>query len=333
MTQLDDLSRDNVHTIIAYHAHCIDGFTSAWVAHNYLTSSINRKPEDILPLSVSYDTGKQLIAAALKQFKNVSQLIIVDFSLPMGDIYDLHGAHNHKLHITVLDHHKTALIEYLGREPEAGELTCNYTTPAISIHMDMEECGASLTWKYMHQRMHIAAPLHMPKLISYVQDYDLWKFKLPETKAINRYLRTIPKTFDAWSHVAHQLEDESGFKLAMLQGEAIEKYHASIVKDLVDQAESCNIQEYEGLCVNCSAQFSSDVGSELALMSGTYGATWQQEPGGNVKWSLRSTKDSGFDVSKVAELFGGGGHKSAAGFYLSTPQESIDRLGVTLWAD
>ena len=37
------------------------------------------------------------------------------------------------------------------------------------------------------------------------------------------------------------------------------------------------------------------------------------------------------DVSKIAELFGGGGHKNAAGFSLDTPGFDQEK-GITLWS-
>ena len=100
---------------------------------------------------------------------------------------------------------------------------------------------------------------------------------------------------------------------------------------LIYQAEFCTIAGEEGLCVNCSPHFKDDVGSALAELSGTFGATWQQEPKGKVKWSLRSIKD--YDVSALAARFNGGGHKTAASFYLKAPQEDMNNLGITLWAN
>jgi nanoRNase/pAp phosphatase (c-di-AMP/oligoRNAs hydrolase) len=91
-----------------------------------------------------------------------------------------------------------------------------------------------------------------------------------------------------------------------------------VVKDLVEQATKVTLPTGEiGLAVNCSPQFSSDVGHKLALLSGTFGCTWQVENflTGGAKFSLRSNGD--YDVSAIAKANGGGGHKNAAGFYMS----------------
>ena len=41
---------------------------------------------------------------------------------------------------------------------------------------------------------------------------------------------------------------------------------------------------------------------------------WREEKDGSVHVSLRS--DGAVDVSKIATQFGGGGHKTASGFYV-----------------
>ncbi len=49
---------------------------------------------------------------------------------------------------------------------------------------------------------------------------------------------------------------------------------------------------------------------------------------GKIKGSLRSKKI--IDVSKVAEVFGGGGHKRAAGFEISGTLEEAEKKVITV---
>ena len=68
-----------------------------------------------------------------------------------------------------------------------------------------------------------------------------------------------------------------------------------------------------GLSANCPPHLTSDVGHELAIQSGTFGLCWTLSKEGLVaKCSLRS--NGGYDVSTIAKVFGGGGHRNAAGF-------------------
>jgi nanoRNase/pAp phosphatase (c-di-AMP/oligoRNAs hydrolase) len=68
--------------------------------------------------------------------------------------------------------------------------------------------------------------------------------------------------------------------------------------------------------VGAPYSFASRVGHLLAEISGSYGATWYLT-GGTVNVSLRSAGESCFDVSELAAAYGGGGHKTAAGFKVS----------------
>lgn len=66
--------------------------------------------------------------------------------------------------------------------------------------------------------------------------------------------------------------------------------------------------------------YASDVAGKLAD-GHAFAATYYDDTDGR-RWSLRSTPE-GADVSQIAEAFGGGGHKHAAGFRM-TREEAID---------
>ena len=298
----------DVKVLIAYHANCIDGFTAAWACWRGLLGTTSILNENINLMEVTYDKQAALKDAA----KYYDKIYIVDFSIPVDDFVYISTKVDD---VVIIDHHKTAYELY-------GDFS---RVTHEEFIFDINECGSSLVWKYFFP----ASPL--PNLIRVVRDYDLWKFELAFTRALNRVLRLEKKNLINWQRLEGIFEDPAKLLELKANGVAINEYHASIVSELVSQAEFCNIAGEEGLCVNCSSQFSSDVGHALAKLSGTFGATWQQESGGKVKWSLRSIKD--YDVSTLAARFNGGGHKTAAGFYLKAPQEDMNNLGITLWAE
>jgi nanoRNase/pAp phosphatase (c-di-AMP/oligoRNAs hydrolase) len=76
--------------------------------------------------------------------------------------------------------------------------------------------------------------------------------------------------------------------------------------------------------------FSSELGNQLAIKSGTYGATYYHDSTDTVRFSLRSVGD--YDVSRLAKIFGGGGHKNASGFKLSNGSDAQEN-GVIIWAN
>jgi len=60
----------------------------------------------------------------------------------------------------------------------------------------------------------------------------------------------------------------------------------------------------------------SDIVSFLSYLSGVQVALLLREENGKIKGSLRTNSDQ-IDVAKIAQKFGGGGHKKAAGFSMS----------------
>ena len=312
--------------LIAYHAHCIDGFTSAWACWRGLRDMRRVAKEDIELLPVSYsDLTGILIAAESEEY---AAIYFVDFSLPLENLSIL----TELVEVTIIDHHKSAFEKYVKEFlPLAVVPECIYSFEKemdnLHIIFDLKECGASLTWKHFFSE---EPSRGMPILIEYVKDYDLFQFKSQETKALNKALRLQEQTLSNWSMLAFSFEDGERREYYIQVGEAMLDYHNDIVSQLVFQAEPVTIGDAKGLVVNCSPQFASDVGHELALISCTFGATWQQEPKGVVKWSLRSNGD--YDVSAIASIFGGGGHRNAAGFTISSPDYN-HKTGITLWAE
>ena len=306
--------------LVAYHAHCIDGFTSAWACWRGLIETTSVRSSNIELMPVTY--GKEL-DEILNRASEFYKIYFVDFSV-RPDILDSLTEHSK---VAVIDHHKSGVemyADFLDTTPEAMCVGYHMVEDA-EVTMDLGECGASLVWKYFYGNT-----IKMPKLIGYVKDYDLWKFLLADTKAINKYLRLQEKSTSRWNELDDMFKDSWELETLVNEGHAMLNYHDSIVADLVFQAEPVTIAGQKGMVVNCSPQFSSDVGDLLAKVSRTFGATWQQEPEGVVKWSLRSQDD--YDVSLIANIFGGGGHKNAAGFTLNSPDYD-HKKGITLWAE
>jgi uncharacterized protein len=68
------------------------------------------------------------------------------------------------------------------------------------------------------------------------------------------------------------------------------------------------------LAVNAVSEFTSDLGNILALRTGSFAVVFRIDSANFVKISLRSLP--GFDVSRIAVQFGGGGHPQASAFRL-----------------
>lgn len=233
--------------------------------------------------------------------EGTEQLLIVDFSYSREICEDL----NSKYSVTIFDHHRTAEKELEG---------------LAYANFDMTQSGCAMVWKAYHD-----APL--PELLMYVQDRDLWKFELPSSKEVNLYIATLEHDFYIWDRVCFL----DGFMpMARQSGEAIQKFQdGQIKRALKDVREMLVIYEdkyYQVPVVNCSSNV-SEVGNILCkeFPDAPFSATYCDRK--DVRsWSLRSVGD--FDVSTIAKMFGGGGHKNAAGFStdLGWPQTAPDEF-------
>lgn len=301
--------------LVAYHDNCIDGFTAAWACMKGLIETRNIQQENISSIAMTYGKYKDFIDLAL----HVDKVYVVDFSIPV-DV--LQALHEEGVAVTVIDHHKTAAEMY-----GISDQIAQRTVAGADIVYDVHESGASLVWRYFYQEV-MGEDYAVPKLVQYVKDYDLWQFKLPYTKAINKYLRAVIKTFDRWEALYLSFKTIYDVESMIDTGLAIQSYHDFIVEGIVATAEPITIDGEEGLVANCSPDFASDVGHILATKSGTFGATWQQVQD-KVKYSLRS--NGNYDVARLAQIFGGGGHKNAAGFTFNNPTVS-EKEGITLFS-
>lgn len=292
--------------ICIYHFPCDDGFASAWVAR--------KRWPGITMAPTNY--GQPFPDADFRG-KNV---LIADFSYKPDAVSELMmslGARS----IVMLDHHKTAQadlkdfqVELCGgaqfRATNVGGMLSDMREldrPAVLARFDMERSGASLTWEFCF-------PDHeQPPFIAMIEDRDLWRMKLPSTRAFSLYLRSFPYDFDAWDVIAQEIVDDTAAVLD--EAHAIERFYDRKIAEMLPTAVIRDIGKWKCVPVaHAPYAFASDLANEMlkahpaapfaAVVVDAYGAR---------TYSLRSTDDRQ-DVSEVARSFGGGGHRNAAGF-------------------
>jgi len=263
--------------LIVHHGRCTDGWCSAWIAKKvfpdaqFHAAQFGEMPPDV--------TNKEVF--------------ILDFSYKRQVMLFL----NYKAKsLTVLDHHKTALKDLEGLP------FCIF---------DMERSGAGLTWNYFN---HFNYPGRnqffdepMPWVVQYVQDRDLGRHELPDTRQVNAVIASYPFDFQMWDELASKPLDE-----VREEGKSILRYQEQVANDLVSYAREVVFDGYNVLAVNTSIM-NSDVGCKLAK-DRPFGVVWFQRDDGKYISSLRSCKDVGVDVEGIAHNHGGGGHKWCSGF-------------------
>lgn len=190
--------------------------------------------------------------------------------------------------LVVLDHHRSAASEL------ADLPYCVF---------DMNRSGAVMAWQYLHQ-----SPV--PPLLRYVQDRDLWRHDLPESEEVSAALRAHDFDFQTW--------DSIDVEQLRVEGRALLRYQRRMVDRVAAHATMVEILGTVVPTVN-SAVLQSELGDVLAT-GHPFAGVWWQGSGDLARWSLRSTP-GGVDVSRIAARYGGGGHRTAAGFKGPTPKE------------
>jgi uncharacterized protein len=283
-------------TKIIYHqikqgVNCPDGYAAAWVAHL------------AHPEAEVVGCWYQCEEKDLPVFSTGDLAIIVDFSFP-SDI--LQKWSELGVQILLIDHHKTAM-EHLG---DISKFSEHFDR---KILFDMEECGATLTWKYFFPEKQI------PLFLQYVKDRDLWTKSLPGSDAVHEVIAKLGRSFDLYDLL---LEYRQEFMVLAELGEVLLLPKKRQIAEIVKRAKLIGFYGYENIpCVGLD-----DDGSEDRLVSDICEELYKNQYPESLfvvcltsdsTWSLRSNKDNiggGFDVGNLAKLHGGGGHKNASGF-------------------
>ncbi len=257
--------------VILYHRNCSDGFGAAWAAWKKFGDHA-----DYIPME-HRDPPPDVSAA---------EIYLVDFSLSLEPLQELI---NQNKKVVMIDHHPSSR--------EAAELLDE------SIHN--EDCsGAVLTWRYFHPDEPV------PRLLEYIEDIDLWRFKLPKTREILAVLNLVEFDFEKWDTIAKDLENKETRKTYFHIGSVLTRREDLMLQQLERKAYDVDFEGYRIKAVN-SPVLLSEIGNLLVSSYPPISIIWHRDPKG-VKVSLRGNGD--VDVSKIAEKYGGGGLKNAAAF-------------------
>ena len=322
------MSKSVAKALIVYHDKCNDGYTSAWVTHTKLVTQFRQESIHFLPANYN-DIGPLL---NLINDHYYSQIYVVDFSLPLSVLHFLEQEYP-ECSITILDHHKTAFELYAPEIVITPTANCKvYVTSTAYVVLDNSESGASLCWKYFFPE------LAMPKLVRYVKDYDLYKFELGEiTKWMRQVIRRMVFSPETWSSFSRQLQNTEEHDKIALEGKRLHEEEAAEAKRIADRAYPIIINGISGWVVSCSYEYTSLVGHLVAQRDNSFclivppytsDRLYDKEHGDwftrKLNFSLRSV--AGIDVSAIAKIFGGGGHKNAAGFHAAVSDILSDKI-------
>lgn len=269
--------------LILYHGGCNDGFGGAWAAWKKFGDKAEYVPmnrNDALKIP----RGKEIY--------------FIDYMLPVAETKEYIAKNKC---VTAIDHHISM--------KDAAMLTKN---PSFSL----DNSGSVLAWRYFHGSKKI------PMLLRYIEDRDLWRFKMPKAKEIlagTNFSEESTYTFKGFDLLVRNFEKVTYRKKCIEDGKIVRSVFDGINKNIANHADEAIFEGRKCYVVNSPHMFASEVGNNLVQRKKGVGIAiiWYSESG-VIKVSLRSKGRQ--DVSRLAEKYGGGGHKNAAGFILRDPK-------------
>ncbi|MBU1293000.1 hypothetical protein KJ819_02970 [Patescibacteria group bacterium] len=278
-----------MRTIIFYHGHCPDGFGGAYAAWKKFGDTAEYIGLRHGNVPEEDGTG--------------ANVYFIDFCFPK-EIMD--GFVERAASVTVLDHHE-------------GVSDIVKSMPAYVF--DSNRSGATIAWSFFHPDTKI------PILLTHIEDDDLFRFLLPDTRALLSYLEVRPFEFPVWDEVARTLDDPEKSETLFSKARIYAEYFELLAGVAADQAKLVSFEGYE--CYFGTAHpikpMKSLVGNLLAKKKGPLSLTVTAHPSG---YGVSIRGDGTIDVSKIAQKYGGNGHPNSAGFLIARkgpfPWEKID---------
>lgn len=277
--------------VVLYHGKCPDGFGGAYAAWKKFGDSADYIPVD------HGDSPPEGLAGR--------EVYVVDFCYEKTE--QMEELSRIAKRLVVLDHHES-VREFVEKMPE---------------HVyDENRSGATIAWKYFHPETPI------PRLMQYLEDGDLYRYSLPETRDVFSYLLALPSEFSAWDSLAGALDDADQSKEILRKAKDYTEFFTALARLSVERAKKVRFEGYEVYFVatHPNITFKSYVAHELYTLLPPFALVVTAHPNG-FGVSIRGNPEL-IDVSKIAAKYGGGGHPGSSGFFIpngaSMPWVEID---------
>jgi hypothetical protein len=293
-------------TLIYYHANCNDGFGAAWAFWRKY-----RDDAQYIPMEFGANPPHPDSVCG-------HDVIMLDIAFPPDDIKAIAKAANSVL---LIDHHETTILAWNGNQPAITSLEIELSDGKIVL--DLARSASVMAWEYLNTEP-------VPGILRLIQDYDLGKtFRGTAMAGTEDYVTRLsiePKDFAHWDMLAsqHRMGVSGNYR-----SEELEKFlHEGnlMVRQKKALAEKIStsgavlpvvINGVRGLMVNGGQELVDEICHQLALISGTFGATWVVQ-GDRVRLSLRANDRC--NVEELAKSLGGGGRKNTAGALIPMQQ-------------
>lgn len=289
------------HNVVClWHANCMDGLIAAALTHRFFKGAVEC-------VAVRYNEAPPV---ELMKGKHV---YLVDFTYPVEVLED-HIAEMKSL--TIIDHHQDATAPWIGTFQLKKFNNLN-------VYFNNERAGGMLTWDFFFGGLDFdyAAPCKAPMLVQYAQDYDLWTKKMPNTDEIQNGLRyRFPPHQAALAELADFLFNATSHDIEALRdiGTVIQNQERIMAESLIRRTlQFTSFLDYENIpVVQMPAELANQAGEMIytrypdapfvVLFEDNYKYKSR-------KYSFRSRREGGANVSYIASRLGGKGHYNSSG--------------------
>lgn len=280
---------DDKHTILIYHHDDNDGCCAAAVAGNYY--DWNKFAIKFVAINYGKESWSQ------EEIGAAEKVWLLDFtSDKMDEFIEACGPK-----LIWIDHHKTAMEKF-------PDLLNSSSIPGIR---SIEKAACVLTWEYTHPES-----ISPPAAVAYIGDKDMWKFEYLETRAFSAGFSLMVKTPDdtVWGVLLGSEYEETVNKMISI-GELLLEAQNYRIQKAFERGVDCTFHNWKARLVNTTGNI-SELGEFICRKPEYDLAIMWQAVEDMVVFSLRS--DSGNpdspDCAEIAQQYGGGGHRNAAGF-------------------
>lgn len=237
--------------------------------------------------------------------RNGEDVFIVDYCFTKETIYQLKAFLDRGCHVVWIDHHKSSADLLLTADKsDTGELDF-LKNDRLRVVVDTKLCGAALTYLYFSYDFGSI----MPKFLRYVDDWDRWTKKYTESYKfkLGMDLRDHSPTSKIWRSL---MFDPDVTEKILQEGDIIEQYVKSYYHEYSGQfAFKCVFHDLKCYALNLRSN-SKAFGDLFNQCDAVITFVFNGE---SYQYSIYSAKPN-VDCAKIAEMYGGGGHKDAAGF-------------------
>jgi len=299
-----DNYKDKINFII-YHKGCTDGFASVYCVWLYLMQHDKWESNQVKYIGCQNDDD----VFPIEEISN-KNVLLCDICPSRNQLEKMVEKSNS---LIVIDHHVSnqEAIQYL---PEENRI------------FDTNHSAAYLTWKFFHPEKQ-----YVPQFILYIEDRDLWRNEIPETKYFtaffNNNVRFNFKTYDYYAKNIRAVQEgvEKGKTLYDYEQKTIQQLASKCNYQLCkfpnhnnDNNNNNNNKEVYIVAYINSNVLKTDLGNyiveeKIKQIPCDLVVVWNyNDYNDTTHLSLRSGNET-INVSEIAKIYGGGGHTKAAG--------------------